>query len=79
MFSSALCDGQWPQQLQPQGETKVPSYAEIKAAREAVIRGLQEALDTLAGVSVPAFVQINKRDGPMETIGEHRQVRGLRC
>merc|ERR1719375_1423063 len=35
--------------LKPQCETKVPSYEEIKAQREAEIQGLKEALDILAG------------------------------
>jgi len=43
--------------LKPQCETKVPSYAEIKAKRDAEIQGLKEALDILSGDGVPAFVQ----------------------
>jgi septal ring factor EnvC (AmiA/AmiB activator) len=34
--------------LKPQCETKAPSYEEVKAAREAEIQGLKEALDILA-------------------------------
>merc|ERR1719235_410425 len=34
--------------LKPQCETQVPSYAEIKAKRDAEIEGLKEALATLA-------------------------------
>jgi len=35
--------------LKPQCETKVPTYAEIKAAREAEIQGLKEGLEILSG------------------------------
>ena len=56
--------------LKPQCETKVPSYVETKAAREAEIPGMKEALDIPSGDGVPAFLQINKqRDGPMKTSG----------
>jgi septal ring factor EnvC (AmiA/AmiB activator) len=56
--------------LKPQCETKAPTYAEKKAAREAEIQGLKEALDILAGDGVAAsFVQLSHKDGPMETIG----------
>merc|ERR1719456_1377481 len=40
--------------LKPQCETKVPSYAERKAAREQEIEGLKSALDTL---EAPALLQ----------------------
>merc|ERR1719313_2193493 len=61
---------QYLDKLKPQCETKVPSYEEIKAKREAEIQGLKEALDILSGDGVPAFIQINaQRDGPMETVG----------
>merc|ERR1719321_987518 len=43
--------------LKPQCETQVPSYAEIKAKRDAEIEGLKEALDILSGDGVPAFMQ----------------------
>jgi len=55
--------------LKPQCETKAPSYAEVKAAREAEIQGLKEALDILAGDGI-AFVQVGMtHQDPMETIG----------
>merc|ERR1719504_440765 len=38
--------------LKPQCETKVPSYEEVKAAREAEIEGLKSALDILSGDAV---------------------------
>jgi len=47
--------------LKPQCETKVPSYEEIKAKREAEIQGLKEGLDILSGSGVPAFVQTSLR------------------
>lgn len=40
--------------LKPQCETKAMSYAEKKAAREAEIEGLKEALDILSGKGIPA-------------------------
>jgi len=46
--------------LKPQCETKVPSYAEIKAKREAEIQGLKEALDILSA-GPPAFLQTRLR------------------
>jgi chromosome segregation ATPase len=46
--------------LKPQCETKVPSYAEIKAKREAEIQGLKEALDILSA-GPPAFFQTQLR------------------
>ena len=55
--------------LKPQCETKVPSYAEIKAAREAEIQGLKEALDILAGDGLAAFLQIKLQRDPMESMG----------
>merc|ERR1711881_717093 len=45
--------------LKPQCETKVMSYAEKKARREAEIEGLKEALDILA--TDTAFVQASLR------------------
>merc|ERR1719281_244360 len=45
--------------LKPQCETKVPSYEEIKAQREAEIQGLKEALDILAGDGI-ALVQTGR-------------------
>jgi len=47
-------------ELKPQCETKVPSYAEIKAKREAEIQGLKEALDILSA-GPPAFFQTQLR------------------
>merc|ERR1719217_10238 len=44
--------------LKPQCETKVMSYAEKKARREAEINGLKEALTILEG---EAFVQIHSQ------------------
>jgi len=46
--------------LKPQCETKVPSYAEIKAKREAEIQGLKDALDILSA-EPPSFMQTNLR------------------
>merc|ERR1719515_47413 len=46
--------------LKPQCEPKVPSYAEVKAAREAEIQGLKEALDILEGDGI-ALVQTGRR------------------
>merc|ERR550514_1928711 len=45
--------------LKPQCETKVPSYAEVKAAREQEIEGLKSALDILSGDAV--FLQTGRR------------------
>lgn len=45
--------------LQPQCETKAPSYAEVKAQREAEIQGLKEGLDMLAGDDI-ALVQTSR-------------------
>jgi hypothetical protein len=45
--------------LKPQCETKVPTYEEIKAQREAEIQGLKEALDILAGDGI-ALVQTSR-------------------
>jgi chromosome segregation ATPase len=45
------------EKLKPQCETKVMSYAEKKARREAEIEGLKEALGILDG-SAPAFLQL---------------------
>merc|ERR1719446_2052731 len=45
--------------LKPQCETKVPSYEEVKAAREAEIEGLKNALDILSGDAV--FLQTGRR------------------
>merc|ERR1719379_84937 len=45
--------------LSPQCETNVPSYAEVKAKREAEIQGLKEALDILAGDGI-ALVQTSR-------------------
>merc|ERR1719420_159660 len=47
--------------LKPQCETKVPSYAEIKAKRDAEIAGLKEALEILSGDGVPALLQAGRR------------------
>merc|ERR1719420_954523 len=47
--------------LKPQCVTKVPSYAEIKAKRDAEIQGLKEALDILSGEGVPALLQTGRR------------------
>jgi len=47
--------------LKPQCETKVPSYAEIKAKREAEIQGLKEALEVLSGTGAPGFLQTSLR------------------
>merc|ERR1719379_2751955 len=49
--------------LKPQCETKVPSYAERKAAREQEIEGLKSALEILAPslLQAPAFVQTSAR------------------
>merc|ERR1719324_1162939 len=46
------------EKLKPQCETKVMSYAEKKAKREAEIAGLKEALSILDG---PALLQKNVR------------------
>merc|ERR550537_539119 len=46
--------------LKPQCEEKVMSYAEKKAAREAEIAGLKEALEILAGKAAAAFFQSDK-------------------
>merc|ERR1719261_37697 len=46
--------------LKPQCETKEPSYAEIKAKREAEIEGLKDALQTLAG-DAPSLLQTGSR------------------
>merc|ERR1719380_412051 len=46
--------------LKPQCESKVPSYEEIKAKREAEIQGLKEALDILSGDGV-ALLQTGRR------------------
>merc|ERR1719352_819462 len=43
--------------LKPQCETKVPSYAERKAAREAEIEGLKSALEIL---EAPALIQTGR-------------------
>merc|ERR1719235_1504971 len=48
------------EKLRPQCETKVMSYAEKKARREAEIEGLKEALSIL---DAPAFVQIRRFRG----------------
>merc|ERR1719235_2567099 len=47
------------EKLRPQCETKVMSYAEKKARREAEINGLKEALQILDG-SAAAFIQIHR-------------------
>jgi len=52
--------------LKPQCETKVPSYAEIKAKREAEIQGLKEALDILSA-GPPAFLQTRLRGNGLRT------------
>merc|ERR1719420_999733 len=44
--------------LKPQCETKVPSYAERKAAREQEIEGLKNALEIL---EAPALLQTGRR------------------
>ena len=44
--------------LKPECETKVMSYEEKVARREAEIDGLKEALGILEGTDIPAFVQI---------------------
>merc|ERR1719326_2887537 len=49
--------------LKPECETKVMSYAEKKARREAEIEGLKEALGIIEGTAVPSveeFIQIKK-------------------
>merc|ERR1719265_1712591 len=51
---------QYLDKLKPQCETKVPSYEEIKAQREAEIQGLKEALDILSGDGV-ALLQTGRR------------------
>merc|ERR1719316_2045592 len=58
--------------LKPQCETKVPSYAERKAAREQEIEGLKSALEILA----PSFLQTGG-DAPalLQTGRSLRQVR----
>merc|ERR1719197_1581099 len=43
--------------LKPQCETKVPSYAERKAARESEIEGLKSALEIL---EAPALIQTGR-------------------
>jgi len=43
--------------LKPQCETKVPSYEEVKAKRDAEIQGLKEALDLLSGDGGASFLQ----------------------
>merc|ERR1719446_1444564 len=45
--------------LKPQCETNVPSYEEVKAAREAEIEGLKNALGILSGDAV--FLQTGRR------------------
>merc|ERR1719313_3098998 len=54
--------------LKPQCETKVPSYAERKAAQEQEIEGLKSALEILQpsflqaeGGAAPAFVQLREQ------------------
>merc|ERR1719182_109203 len=51
--------------LRPQCEEKAMSYEEKKAAREAEIAGLKEALEILEGNSVGAFFQSQKRFLPV--------------
>lgn len=51
---------QYLDKLKPQCETKVPSYEEIKAKREAEIQGLKEALEILSDDGV-SLVQTGRR------------------
>jgi len=54
------------EKLRPQCEEKAMSYEEKKAAREAEIAGLKEALEILEGNSVGAFFQSQKRFLPVK-------------
>merc|ERR1719503_162321 len=53
------------EKLRPQCEEKAMSYEEKKAAREAEISGLKEALEILEGNGAAAFLQSSKRFLPI--------------
>merc|ERR1740133_525184 len=56
------------EKLRPQCEEKAMSYADKKAAREAEISGLKEALEILEGNAAAAFLQSTKRFLPVRRV-----------
>merc|ERR1719240_2237933 len=57
--------------LKPQCETKVPSYAERKAAREQEIEGLKSALEILQ----PSFLQAGAAPALVQVRAQQRRLR----